>query len=73
MVLKVKVNHCPLLDSKFKFSQLGVGSWRRNIKIQIQDFEGKPHHITLKVSSLPLAKLKRKINASKGERGLGFI
>ena len=53
MALKVKANHYPMLDSKFKFSQLGVSSQRRDITF------------TLKVSSLPLVKLKRKINVSK--------
>ena len=63
MALKVKANYYPLLDSKFKLSQLSVGSWQP---------KGK-HHITLKVSSLQLVELRRKINASKEERCLGFI
>ena len=61
MALKVKANHYPLWDSKFKFSQLRFGSQR--IK----------HHITLKVSNLQFVELRRKINVSKEERCLGFI
>ena len=63
MALKVKANHYPLLDSKFKLSQLSVGVW------QSED----EHHITLKVSNLQLVELRRKINVSKEERCLGFI
>ena len=61
MALKVKASHYPLLDSKFKFSQLGV--WQSEDK----------HHITLKVSNLQLVELRRKINVAKEERCLGFI
>ena len=61
MALKVKANHYPLLDSKFKFSQLEIGSHREIITLPS------------KVSSLQLGKLRRKINVSKEERCLGFI
>ena len=53
MALKVKANHYPLLDSKFKFSQLGFGSQRINITLPS------------KVSSLQLVKLRRKNKCSK--------
>ena len=61
MALKVKANHYPLWDSKFKFSQLEIGSQRGNITLPS------------KVSSLQLVKLRRKINVAKEERCLGFI
>ena len=63
MALKVKANHYPLLDSKFKLSQLAVEVWQSEDK----------HHITLKVSNLQLVELRRKINVSKEGRCLGFI
>ena len=63
MALKVKANHYPLLDSKFKLSQLSFGVWQSEDK----------HHITLKVSNLQLVELRRKINVSKEEGCLGFI
>ena len=61
MALKVKANHYPLWDSKFKFSQLEIGSQRGNITLPSKD------------SSLQLVKLRRKINVAKEERCLGFI
>ena len=67
----VKANHCPLLHSNLFSWELVVGGGTS--KLRFKKGNGKLHHIILKVSSLPLVKLKRKIKASREERTLGFI